>query len=264
MEEPSNEKVELSSQEFVEQANSKEKMFGHNKFQIEIQEYKEKIILLEQELSTKKESFEKENKEKTDQLEKYNNLQKTFEQVKQTYENRISNLSTQYENLKKQLQQKVEENEDLNKRYKLEYPKVTDLYTDIDVLKNDLHEISVNRDSLNEKLLSLTEMYDVQNKKLESKNDEYEQAVNELNLQKSICQSLEKEIDILKGENINYKNKVEDLSVLLDEKEEELTSANNLANKVANLEIKENTSPISVPKQASRPVRLYGSRRRKN
>jgi hypothetical protein len=88
---------------------------------------------------------------------------------------------------------------------------------------------------------------------------------NELNLQKSIVHSLEKEIEILKLENINCKNKLEDLQIYLDEKEQELVKQNTIQVQQLNInsnknETQTNTTPTPTP---TRRVRLYGSRRRK-
>lgn len=266
MEQPADQQInqneQLNSQEFVEQANCKEKTFGHNKFQIEIKNYQMQISDLDKQLNEKNLQFNNLNNELNKQKENQMQFERTFNDVKQTYENRISNLSVQYENIKKQLQQKVKENEDLKSSYKIEYPAMTDLYKQIETLKNDLHEISLNKDSLKEKFDNLTEMYESQNKKLETSNDLCEQLNNELNLQKSISQSLEKELNILKDENINNKNKIEDLQVLLVEKDEELVNKNNIDN-LQNISIK---TPSNVQQQevTQKRVRLYGSRRRRN
>jgi chromosome segregation ATPase len=253
---------ELNSQEFVDQANCKEKTFGHNKFQLEIKNYQIQISNLDKELNNKNIQFENLNNELSKQKENQIQFEKKFNEVKQTYENRISNLSVQYENIKKQLEQKVKENEDLKLSYKLEYPAMTDLYKEIETLKNDLHEISINRDFLKEKLDNLSEMYESQNKKLETSNDLCDQLNNELNLQKSICQSLEKELSILKDENINNKNKIEDLQVLLVEKNEELVNKN--INNLQKISITTEESTKDVPEVSQKRVRLYGSRRRRN
>jgi len=255
------EEHQLLSQDFLEQANSKEKTFGHNKFQLEIQNYESKVLNLEHELSLKIDKIEELNKQLNQQVQNYENLQKHFNDVKQTYENRISNLNVQYENLKKQLQQQSDENKELLERYKLEYPKVTDLYKDIDKLKQDLEIISLDRDNLLDKLNKFTQMYDDQNKKLDETNEKCSQFTNELNLQKSISNSLEKEIDILKIENTNYKTKIEDLQILLDEKENEINT-NNIKN-LNNIVLDENKSNENPSATNSKRIRLYGSRRRK-
>jgi chromosome segregation ATPase len=254
---------QLTPQEFVEQANSKEKTLGHNKFQQEIQNYQIQVSELEQRLVSKNKENEDLNNKVYFKDQEYTKFQEMSNQVKQTYENRISNLSTQYENLKRQLETKSDEYEDLKKRYNIEYPKVTDLYKDIDTLKNDLHEISINKDLLKEKFDNLTELYNNQNKKLENKNDLCDQLTNELNLQKSIVHSLEKEIEILKLENINCKNKLEDLQIYLDEKEQELVKQNTTQVQQLNINSNKNETQTNTTSAPSRRVRLYGSRRRK-
>jgi chromosome segregation ATPase len=260
---------QLNSQEFVDQANTREKTFGHNKFQLEIKNYQMQISDLDKQLNEKNLQCNNLNNELNKQKENHVQFEKTFNDVKQTYENRISNLSVQYENVKKQLEQKVQENEQLKSSYKMEYPAMTDLYKQIETLKNDLHEISLNRDFLKEKFDNLTEMYELQNKKLETSTDLCEQLNNELNLQKSISQSLEKELNILKDENINNKNKIEDLQVLLVEKDEELVNKNNI-NNLKNISIKtteqsnNESNDKSLPQVTQKRIRLYGSRRRRN
>lgn len=257
MTEPSHQ-LETSQQDFLEQANSKEKTFGHNKFQIEIENYKLKVESLEKELKTNQTTIEQLNLSNSNQKTEFEKLHKTFEHTKQTYENRISNLNVQYENLKKQLQEKAKENDSIKERYNLEYPKVTDLYNDIDKLKNDLHDISINKDSLQENFNLLNEKYETQNKKLESLSDLNEQLTNELNLQKSISQSFEKEIDILKKENINNMHKIEELDLALEEKDDFVKNNIQISKNIVIDTDKKSTTEIK-PR-----IRLYGSRRRKN
>jgi chromosome segregation ATPase len=150
----------------------------------------------------------------------------------------------------------------MKKRYNLEYPKVTDLYTDIDKLKNDLHEISVSKDTLKEKYDILNENYELQNKKLTNSTELCEQLSNEVNLQKTISSSLENELTLIKTENINYKNKVEELQVLLEEKMEELSIKSQLQIS-KNINLEKSKDNEDVPNTSKPRVRLYGSRRRK-
>ena len=98
---------QLTSQEFVENANIKEKNFGHNKFQLEIQNYKLQILSLESDLKIKSDQIEHMNTRHSSQYTDFEKLNKIFQETKQTYENRLSNLNIQYENLKKQLNQNV-------------------------------------------------------------------------------------------------------------------------------------------------------------
>ena len=69
---------ELTSQEFLEQANLKEKTFGHNKFQIEIENYKNELNTLKDELTKKNSEIDKLKTLSDNRLKEYEHLQKTL------------------------------------------------------------------------------------------------------------------------------------------------------------------------------------------
>jgi chromosome segregation ATPase len=209
----------INNNSFISNASSRCKTFGHNKFQIQLQEANSNIESLQQII-----------KDKDNEVELFKNNIKSFQiqfqeknidalHLKQELENYKNNLEIVTFDLNKlNLDKNVDETSLTNKYNNLHDEKIHLLYTISQVYKTNNETI--------EKYNELKSKYQTTLDLLEKKSNEYSKitsdftdSVNELNLFKELNLKQEKDIDIVKQELFQSKNETSVLKSQLFEKD---------------------------------------------
>lgn len=204
---------------FVSKASSKSRSYGHNKFQIQLQEANSKIEELQSIIN-----------DKTSELELFKNSMRTFHLQLQEKNIEISNLNNELNMYKTNLETVTY---DLDK-LQLDKTNHENCSQEEQIrLHNETMELKSTIDNLNrtnalnmEKYQDLKLKYQTTLDLLEKKNNEYNSledtnrnTVNELNLIKEINMTQEKEIETLKQEIYQYHNELSVLKTQLFEKD---------------------------------------------
>jgi len=204
---------------FVSNASSKPRSYGHNKFQIQLQEANSKIDELQSIIN-----------DKSSELELFKNSMRTFHLQLQEKNIEISNLHNELNTYKTNIETITF---DLNKLQleKLNHENCsqeeqTELYNKNMELKSTIHNLNKNNNQITEKYQDLKVKYQTTLDLLEKKNTEYnllqenhKHTLDELNLVKDINLTQQKEIDTLKQEIFQYHNELSILKTQLFEKD---------------------------------------------
>lgn len=204
---------------FVSNASSKSRSYGHNKFQLQLQEANSKIEELQNIIN-----------DKTSELELFKNSMRTFHLQLQEKNIEISNLNNEVNMYKTNLETITY---DLNKLQldKLNHENCnqeeqTKLHNETMELKSTIDNLNRINSQNMEKYQDLKLKYQTTLNLLEKKNNEYNSledtnrnTINEFNLIKEIKLTQEKEIETLKQEIFQYHNELSVLKTQLFEKD---------------------------------------------
>jgi chromosome segregation ATPase len=204
---------------FVSNASSRSKSFGHNKFQVQIQEANSTI-----------ESLENIIKDKTEELELLKNNIKTFHLQLQDKNLEINQLKQDNKTYTKDIETLTF---DLNKLNTASCNNESNFKKDYDILHdeklhllNTITQLNKIQNDNNNKYNDLKTKYQVTLELLENKSQDYnvlnstcDNLLNELNLSKEINLKQEKEIDTIKQELFRTNNESSVLKTQLFEKD---------------------------------------------
>ena len=200
-----NESDKDESIQFLQNVNSNEKSFGHNKFQIEIDNQKHEIEILN-----------KSNEDKDIKLQLFKstimNLQSQLTEQKhkiQDLENALSNV------VPKDSLSEIETN--YNKLLD-DHVKLTEMHKSLQILVEDKNKCNVNLENSSQTLNSEISNLENELQQLKSRNDEQVRELgtsskllrdveNKLTLKETLHQNMEKEVSTLRDELLNYKNR---------------------------------------------------------
>lgn len=204
---------------FVSNASSKTRPYGHNKFQVQLQEANTKIEELQSIIN-----------EKTSELELFKDSMRTFHLQLQGKNIEISNLNNELNQHKTNLETITF---DLNKlqlekqnHENCSQEEQTTLHNENMELKSTLDNLHKTNHQNNDKYQDLKLKYQTTMDLLEKKNSDYnvlqdthKHTLDELNLVRDINLTQEKEIDTLKKEIFQYHNELSILKTQLFEKD---------------------------------------------
>lgn len=199
---------------FIDQASSKEKTIGNNRFQEEIQNLNDKLNNSINQLKEHQNEIEKKNLEILDLKSIIQKLKDEFSIQQKTHENMVSRLNHSIEGLNKS-----------NKS----------LQSQIDTINPQLNNVNNEKITLSNQIKTLEQNLNVKNTEIETikknhqefikNNDSKSQVIEQLNQKITELQSnldyhqelhsqIEKENLVLKDELIVYQNKNEELMAL--------------------------------------------------
>jgi chromosome segregation ATPase len=207
------------SASFVANASSKPRSYGHNKFQIQLQEANSKIEELQSVID-----------EKTNELELFKNSMRTFHLQLQDKNIEISNLNNELNQYKTnletitfdlnklQFEKKSHENCTQEEQTKL-YNENMELVSTINNLHKTNHQMNEKYQDLKVKYQTTLDLLEKKSTDYTSLEETYKNTLDELNLVRDINLTQEKEIDTLKQEIFQYHNELSILKTQLFEKD---------------------------------------------
>lgn len=204
---------------FVSNASSRSKSFGHNKFQIQLQEANDRIESLEQLV-----------KDKDNELQLFKDNMRTFHlqlqdknleitQLKSDLSKYKDNIETLTFDLNKLSVDKTSDTSNLNEKCSLLHDENVHLLSTIDQLHKYKNETTDKYNDLKSKYQITLDLLEKKSQEFTSLTSKYEDTYNELNLLKELNLKQEKEIDIVKQELFQSKNETSVLKTQLFEKD---------------------------------------------
>lgn len=211
--------MEEDNNSFVSNASSRSKSFGHNKFQVQLQEANSKIESLEQTI-----------KDKDDELQLFKDNMRTFHiqlqdknielnQLKADVIKYQNNIDTLTYDLNKLSSDKTSDTTNLNERCTILHDENIHLFNTINQLHKHQGEINDKYNDLKMKYQTTLDLLEKKSQEFIVLSSKYDNICNELNLLKELNSKQEKDIDTVKQELFQSKNETSVLKTQLFEKD---------------------------------------------
>jgi chromosome segregation ATPase len=199
---------------FIDQASSKEKSIGNNRFQEEIHNLNVKLNNTVNQLKEHQNEIEKKNLEILDLKSINQKLKDEFSIQQKTHENIVSRLNHSIEGLNKSnktLQSQVDNNVSQMNNVNSEK---TNLENKIKTLEQNLNAKSTEIETIKKNHQEFIKNNDSKSQTIEQLNQKLTELQSNLDKEKELHSQIEKENMVLKDELIVYQNKNEELMTL--------------------------------------------------